>query len=166
MTQQQQLEKIEKKEEEEKQITIIVDGVPTKLESPDVDGDGITGETESLMRGQQGITSINQPTELGETLKELNKDVLETSRMTAIDLRARLHYVEIANVLALDSLVALGVCPTECLAFTRQKKRLSVSLDGKGRDDIVQIVAGKRELDAKAGGFMNGMKGMMGMQPK
>jgi len=97
--------------------------------------------------------NIIQPTELGETLKELNKDALElNTRMSGIDMRARLNSYEIMTVLALDALVALGFLPTKCLAFTRQKKRLSVSLGGLGREDIVRIVGGKTEVDSKKNG--------------
>jgi hypothetical protein len=34
--------------------------------------------------------------------------------------------------------------------FTLQKKRLAVSLRGKGRDEIVELVAGKRENEQVA----------------
>ena len=148
-----------------KMVIINIDGVKVKVQSPDLDGDGEVGGVEFVSK-DIGTTPINQSTELGDTLKELNKDVVDTeNRMSGIDMRARLHPLEISSILALDALVALKVMPTSCLAFSRQKKRLSVSLEGKGRDDIVNIVAGKRELDAKAGmgGFMDKAKGFLGM---
>lgn len=136
------------------------DGVRVKLE---------TGKDDKTLTipefSEQGTQNIMQPTEIGESLRELNDDQLDpNTRMSGIDMRTRLHPAEINSVLAMDSLVSLGVLPTRCLAFTRQKKRLAVSLSGKGRDDIVQVVAGKRELDQKmgAGGFMDRMKGMFG----
>ena len=150
---------------------ISLDGIKMEVEPADLDEldsndtDDIEGSQVSQSYGQ-GVTPIIQPTELGETLKELNKDALEiNTRMSGIDLRTRLHHAEISSVLALDALVSLGVLPTKCLAFTRQKKRLAVSIDGKGRDDIVNIVAGKREQDAKTGfmgGAMDKMKNFMG----
>jgi len=79
-------------------------------------------------------------------------------------MRSRLHYAEISSVLALDSLVALKMLPVACLAVSRQKKRLAVSLDGKGRDDMVNVVSGKREQDAKVNGsFGQNIKNFMGM---
>ena len=97
-------------------------------------------------------TRIVEPTELGEALKNLNQDVIEThTGMSSIDTKARLHPIECASVLALDALVQLRVCPTSCLGFTRQKKRLSVSVNGEGRKEIVQIVAGKRDLEERTG---------------
>ena len=147
-------------------MTIIkIDGVPVKVISPDLDGDGNVGGVETISK-DMGLTNINQSSELGDSLKELNKDSIEgDTRMSGIDMRARLHPLEISSILALDALVSLRIMPTSCLAFTRQKKRLSVSLEGKGREEIVNIVAGKRELDAKAGmgGFMDKAKGFLGI---
>ncbi|MDX1371825.1 MAG: hypothetical protein R3321_05110 [Nitrososphaeraceae archaeon] len=41
---------------------------------------------------QPAITNIQQQTELGDSLKQLNDDSIEKqSRMSGIDLRARLH---------------------------------------------------------------------------
>lgn len=150
-------------------MTIIrLDGISMQLQPPDLDGDGVTGGIENItQRVDTGIQPVVQPTELGETLKELNLDNLDpTIRMSGIDMRARLHHSEVTSILALDALVSLGVLPTKCLVFTRQKKRLSVSLEGKGREEIVNIVAGKRELEAKAGfsGFGDRVKNFMGMQ--
>ena len=145
---------------------IKLDGVRLKLKAPDVDGDGMTGGVENVTaRMQSGERDIVQPTEMGETLRELNSDVIEPgTRMSGIDLRARLHHAEIGPVLAIDTLVALKVLPSSCLAFTRQKKRLSVSLGGEGRKEIVDLVRSKKEQDAKAsGGFMDKAKGMLGM---
>ncbi len=150
-------------------MIINIDGVKVKVESPDLDGDGTVGGVETVSKNM-GLTNINQSTELGDTLKELNNDTIEdnaNTRMSGIDMRARLHPMEISSILALDALVALKIMPVSCLAFSRQKKRLSVSLEGKGRDDIVNIVAGKRELDAKTGmgGMMDRAKGFFGMTP-
>ena len=148
---------------------IILDGVKMQVEAADLDMDGVTGGIENIQQKfDPGITTIQQPTELGDTLKELNKDDIEaTSRMSGIDMRARLAPFEVQSVLALDALVSLGILPTKCLAFTRQKKRLSVSLQGLGRKEIVDIVAGKREQDAKMGmgGMGDRFKNFMGMKP-
>jgi hypothetical protein len=99
-----------------------------------------------------GTTNIIEPSELGETLKELNNDDKEPStKMSGIDMRSRLHFSEISGILAIDTLVSFNFIPERCLTFTRQKKRLSVSLSGKGRQEIVDIAAGKREQDVKKG---------------
>ena len=149
-----------------KMAIIKIDGIKTNLKPLDLDGDGQTGGIEVISRNV-GVKNIIQQTELGESLKELNLDDVEpNTRMSGIDMRARLHHVEVASVLALDCLVALGVCPIMCLSVTRQKKRLSVSIDGKGRDDIVNIVSGKKEIDARSQGFGEKIKSFLGMGGK
>ncbi len=109
-----------------------------------------------------GQTEIINPTEMGETLKELNSDTVDpTTRQSAIDMKSRLHPIELSAVLCVDVLVGLGVLPTKCLILSRQKKRLAVSLQGLGRKEVVDIVNGKREQDAKMGnqGLADRMKG-------
>ena len=140
---------------------LIIDGIRVELEQPDLDGDGIVGGVEKITSNiyDEGIQEISQPTELGESLRELNQDELETdTRMSGIDMRSRLHFVEVPSILAVDTLVGFKFLPTSCLAFTRQKKRLAVSLGGKGREEIVDIVGRKREDDVRKGGFLGNMK--------
>lgn len=110
------------------------------------------------------MTNIIQPTELGESLKELNKDDIESGhKMSTIDLRANLHPTEVVFILQHDALVHLHVIPPECLGFTRQKKRLSVSQDGLGRKQVVETVVGKRDQEQgvlrKIGATLMGNKG-------
>jgi hypothetical protein len=57
-------------------------------------------------------------------------------------------------------LIAMGYLPRSQSVFSRIKKRLNVSHDGKGRDEMVQVVVGKREQDAKMSSFGGGMGGM------
>lgn len=137
------------------QEIINLDGIKIRLKAPDLDNDGITGEVETITRQfDPGITSVQQNTELEGALKELNEDEINIgARNSGIDMRARLHPMEISSVLALDALVALRVLHTRNLAFSRQKKRLSVSIKGEGRKEIVDVVSGKKEQDAKMGGL-------------
>ncbi len=150
--------------------TITIDGVPIKVIPPDLDGDGITGGVEEVTQkfSEGSVTHVTQPTELEGSLKELNADSInENTRMSQIDMRTRLHPIEISAVLAIDSLVALGVLPQRCLPLSTQKKRLNVSEMGKGRQEMVELVAGKHERDIKMGamGQMGqGIKGFFGMQ--
>lgn len=128
-------------------VKLEIDGIKAWVDEP-------SQKEVEVYSPRNDVTNITQPTELGESLRELNKDDIDAqdTRMSGIDLRARLHPAEVSSVLALDALVSLKVLSTDCLAFTRQKKRLSVSIEGKGRDDIVAVVAGKREQDAKIAG--------------
>lgn len=149
---------------------IRLDGVLYKVDAPDVDGDGIADydNAESLQHPMMdlGTQEIVQPTELGETLKQLNDDTVDdNSRMSGIDMRSRLHYIEVASILAFDTMIALKFLPMTCSPFTRIKKRLAVSIDGKGREDIVRIVAGKKEHEEQVGnaGFFDKAKSWAGM---
>jgi len=148
---------------------ITLDGVKTKLIPTDLDGDGISGGVENIpQKFSDSVTNITQGTELEGSLKELNADeVNQETRMSQIDMRTRLASFEISAVLAVDSLVALGVLPQKCLPLSTQKKRLNVSLAGKGREEMVELVSGKREQDAKmsgfGGGFGQGVKSFFGV---
>ena len=115
-----------------------------------------TSELETFEQNFQddGKIDIQQPTELGEVLRELNNTAKDKSGMSGIDLRTRLRAWEIPPLMAVDVLVGMNFLPKECLNLTEQKKRLSVSLDGGGRNDIVKIVNGNQEQKAKAGGGM------------
>jgi len=139
--------------------TCWVDGRRIKVESNvelDV-GESMTNVSPQLGgQGQQGMIDVKEPSELGEVLKQLNDDspTGDTS-MSGIDMRSRLKAFEIPPLMAVDVMVALKFLPRECLGLTRQKKRLAVSLDGLGRDDIVKIVNGEREQEQKKGGLFN-----------
>jgi hypothetical protein len=117
-----------------------------------------------------GIITPTEISELQGSLQELNNDAVNpTSRNSGIDLRTRLFNTEIASITVLDTLVAFNFLPMSIVPFTLQKKRLAVSLKGKGRDEIVELVAGKRENDVqqKSSFFGNIFKkkdnGMSGM---
>lgn len=114
--------------------------------------------------GNNGEIDVVQTTELGDSLKELNQDQIQKgTRMSGIDMRANLHYAEIASILGVDTLVAFKFLPINALQFTRQKKRLSASLAGRGRQQIVEIVGGKQAQDAaKSGGLFDKMRGLVG----
>ena len=149
-------------------MIINMDGIPIQLENPDLDRNGKTGGIEKITKQlNDGVTNISQNTELEGSLKELNADSINPdTRMSQIDMRTRLHPIEVSAVLALDSLVALGVVPQKCLPLSTQKKRLNVSEDGKGRAEMVELVAGKHERDIKAGTFGrigDGIKSFFGM---
>ena len=111
----------------------------------------------------QGVQPIQESSDLSESLKQLNDDTTEpSSRMSGIDMRTRLHLTEIPSILACDTLVAFDFLPQDCLKFTRQKKRLAVSLKGEGRKEIVSIVQGKQEQESGRSVF-DKMKGFVGL---
>lgn len=131
-------------------MTIIkINGAPFRVKNLDADGDGKDDIHNLIVNKDPGSQDIFQPTETGEALGELNSDEITDTKMTSIDMRGRLHHAEVSSILALDALVSLQVCPSAMLSFTRRKKRLSVSVDGKGRTEIVNLVTGKQELESK-----------------
>jgi len=144
----------------------VIDGTRVELLPADLDGDGITGGVERLHRGS-GEFQVTQETELGQSLKELNDDsIVSDTKMSGIDMRAILHPMQVNSLAAIDTLVSMRCLPGSCLALSRQIKRLSVSINGKGREQIVNTVTGKREFDKEmqgGGGFGQKFKSFFGM---
>lgn len=149
-------------------VKFKIDGVGYKLNNSESEkiADKPTPQPFSF-NNDSGITQVKESTELGDSLKELNCDDVDSDRSSGIDLRANLHPVEIPFILGVDSLVRLQVLPVSCLGFTRQKKRISVSINALGRENIVTMVGGKRDHDAnigsgnfkeKIGNFFGGIK--------
>jgi len=148
-------------------MTTYIDGVKyDDSEIRAINKEMVTNQYDFVDSMQDSQTEIKDSTELGDSLKELNNDSVERStRMSGIDMRSRLHYIEISSILAFDTMIGLRLVPMSCLNFTRQKKRLAVSQNGKGRDDIVDIVAGKTDRDEKTNtgmGFLSRLKGLAG----
>jgi len=112
----------------------------------------------AIVQANNGIINSNEISELQGSLQELNNDKIDlTNRTSGIDLRTRLFNTEIAAITVLDTLVAFNFLPMSIVPFTLQKKRLAVSLKGKGRDEIVELVRGKKEDEAKRSGFFGNM---------
>lgn len=96
---------------------------------------------------------IKERSELGEVMDSLESDKFDpNTKSSSIDFNARLDHVEISCITIMDELTRLGIFPSDT-GLTRQKKRLSVSLQGKGREEKVQIVQGERQ-NRSSGGFM------------
>jgi len=100
---------------------------------------------------------FQEKTELGTVMENLDSDsVDESTGMSSIDFNTRLKEVEIGNIIIIDELMRLGILPDK-IGLTRQKKRLAVSIEGKGREEKVRIVAGEREMRS-GGGFGEKLK--------
>ena len=97
-------------------------------------------------------THIVQPTELGEAIKEINKDVTEVGgKMSSIDTKARITNIEKMAYHAFGSLISLNFFSKSALFIIRSGLRYSVSIDGKGRTEIVDIVRGVKDAESKSG---------------
>jgi hypothetical protein len=112
-----------------------------------------------------GVVTPREISELQGSLIELNNDDFNpTERTSKIDMRSRLYNIEISSILVIDMLIKMKFLPSSTTGLTSQKKRLAVSLMGKGREEIVQIVGGKREHEQMVGGmgFGSKLKGLFG----
>jgi hypothetical protein len=98
-----------------------------------------------LYNDSNEIQHIQEASDVAQTIKELNDDKVEADSFSNIDMKTRLVSIEISSIIALDSLVALDFLPCETSFITRSKKRLSVSLNGLGRGEIVQIAQGMKD---------------------
>lgn len=108
-----------------------------------------------------GVVIPNEISELQGSLQELNNDKIDLiNRTSGIDLRTRLYPSEISSIVIIDTLVAFKFLPITITPFTLQKKRLAVSLKGKGRNEIVDIVQGKRENDLQRGSMASKISGL------
>lgn len=112
----------------------------------------IIGENQKIMNTQfspnkddSGIQPVSEVSETAETIKELNSDELQDDKFSPIDLKTRLHPVEISSIIAVDSLAVMEFLPRQATTITRSKKRLAVSLLGKGRQEIVDISRGMKD---------------------
>lgn len=127
----------------------------------------IIGDKQQIHNSPQtGVSSpierISEPSDVAETIKELNTDTLDNDKFSSIDLKTRLHPIEISSIISVDSLIALRFLPQDSSIITRSKKRLSVSIAGKGREEIVQISQGMKEqqdgrsMMSRIGNFFGG----------
>ena len=114
-----------------------------------------------------GEVEVVEQSEVGEALRQLNDDSVQPkTQMSGIDMRSRLHASEVPSILAVDALVGFNFLPSRCLSITRQKKRLAVSVAGKGREEIVDIVGRKQEQEVKGGGIVEAFKQKFGKKDK
>ena len=98
---------------------------------------------------------FKETSEIGQVFENLDRDEPNENRMSHIDFNARLTGIDIRNCMVIDELKALGILPIGDI--TRQKKRLSVSLDGKGRGEKRDIASASRgaDLSGRSGGMLS-----------
>ncbi len=102
---------------------------------------------------------FSDQTEIGEIFGNMDDDSENDKGMSNIDFNARLRDSEASACVIIDELKALGILPSS-VSITRLKKRLSVSLEGKGREEKVKIASASRgaDLDGRSGGMPNPFK--------
>lgn len=144
-------------------VVPVIDGIRTELINPDLDKDGIVGETEQIQKKiDEGTVPIKESSELGDALTEFNRDDVTKERLSSIDFKSRIDPLELPPMIVLDVLIAMGVLTTKCGMLNRVKMRKSVSLKGIGRQEFVDVVTGKKEMDIKAAGLQKAQN-YMGM---
>ena len=143
--------------------TYIINGSLVEVE----DDRTVTGITPDDYNNQRysDEQDVIEPTELGDSLKQLNKaDIDPETKMSDIDMRTILHPFQVHSLSALEMCISMGMIPKDCIRLPMQIKRNAVSINGRGREQIVQMVAGKRDQDVqKAGGIKGWAKGLFGM---
>ena len=140
-----------------------IDGIRMKLQNVDIDGDGITDEVESVKSHRDsGVISIKDTTELGEALEHQNKDVENENRLSSVDFISRINSFQLGALVAVDTIASMHVISKDSRLVIKNLMRKAVSIDGKGRDEFVQVVTGKKENDIRKASASN----LIGNQPK
>lgn len=133
-----------------RKTVIVVNGIKTELVSADLDKDGTTGGIEKVHQSfDQGVTPVKESTELGDALSKFSEDVVDKERFSSIDFMARIDPFTMPSLVGFSSLIGLKVVPVESGTIIRNMLRKSVSLQGKGRAEFVDVVTGKKEQDIR-----------------
>ena len=114
-------------------------------------------DLESTIDQLKDTINFAEKSEMGQIFDNLDNDRIDKStNMSSVDFNSRLTQSEIASSMVIDELTRLGILPDDS-GITRQKKRLSVSLMGKGREEKVRMIAGEREHRTGISGKLQGM---------
>jgi len=88
---------------------------------------------------------FKEKSDLTQAFEHIDRDEVNPSTsMSSIDMNARLNKKELSGCLRMDELLGLRILPLTC-RLSRQKKRLSASLDGQGRQEKVTIATANME---------------------
>lgn len=137
-------------------MSFRIDGVRMKLEKTDFDGDGNTDEAESIKTHKDsGVVNIKDNTELGEALEHQNKDTENEQRLSSVDFISRIGGMQLPSLVAVDTIASMGVISRDARIVVKNIMRKAVSLEGKGREEFVQVVVGKKESDIRKASIGN-----------
>lgn len=143
---------------------INLDGTRLRLEASDLDEDGNINEVESISQDKD-VSIVQQQSETGEVIKESFKDEVDNSGLTSIDSKSNIHEVQAGAVAAWNFLCKDGLLGHDAMFLTRSYLRTVVSVNARGREDIVRITQGQREQEAKKSGLAQGAKAFFGLNP-
>lgn len=128
-----------------------------KLQGVDLDGDGKS--TTEVVSRISDIIRPDQKSETAESIENINKDVIDASRLSTMDFLSRINPHEYDAMTKIDVLIAYQFLPISASWINRTKMRKSVSLKGLGREEIVKIVQGMEEKQVKKSGFIDRLMG-------
>lgn len=119
-----------------------------ELLPPDLDNDGRIGGIEKVqMRGSLSeVIPAQQKSETAEAMENLNKDIVDNSRLSSMDFLSRIHPAEYHGMTRIDILIALKFLPSDTSMINRSKMRKSISLQGEGRKEIVSMATGNQAM--------------------
>lgn len=92
---------------------------------------------------------MQQQSELKQIIESLNTDKLNEEGMTSLDLNTALNSYEKSAYHRFDSLIAGNFLAKTESIISRIGKRLNVSMERKGRKDIIEVV-GRSQDNRKA----------------
>lgn len=128
------------------------------MQAEDLDKDGKVGGIENLSRNMD-IIRPQQKSETAESIENINKDVIDASRLSTMDFLSRINPHEYEAMTKIDVLIAYQFLPISASWINRTRMRKSISLKGLGREEIVKIVQGMEEKQVKKSGFIDRMLG-------
>lgn len=130
---------------------VEVGGIKMVLKPADLDQDGNVGGREEIQQKfpDSDVVRTKESSELGDVMDKAFEDKINPETKTSsMDMLANIKAVEEVYIFVINSLVSLDFYPPDILRATRQKLRLSVARDARGRNDIRDISIGKRQMDA------------------
>lgn len=130
---------------------VEVGGIKMTLRPADLDQDGSVGGREEIQQKlpDSDIIKTKESSELGDVMEKAFEDKINPETKTSsMDMLANIKSVEEVYIFVINSLVSLDFYPPDILRATRQKLRLSVARDARGRNDIRDISIGKKQMDA------------------
>lgn len=136
-------------------MTFKIDGIRMKIAISDIDHDGKTGGIEKIQGVKSEFMHIKDTTEMGEALEHQNSDIENEERLSSVDFISRINEFQHAPISAVEFIASHGVISKHARLITRVIKRNAVSLGGKGREEFVDVVVGKKENDIRKSGIAN-----------
>jgi hypothetical protein len=110
---------------------------------------------------------VKEQTELGQVMENLDSDTVDQKTgLSTVDFNTRIKGYERGAILINDELQRLGIFTflnttpvNNTSSLTRPFKRLSISLEGQGRNEKVQLTQNQRE-HVSGGSFGERLKGL------